>query len=150
MPGWKVGTMKRKTGIVVGTVVGSVAVAGVAWAALTATITVPAISTGFGTAPGSSSCQTAPVTFEVPSPTWSPQLGDYAVSSIAFGSITSTCVNIGTADLILTVTMPNSNAQIATGTASNLSSSSGTITLSNAIPFELASEADYYFLVRNA
>lgn len=130
--------------------VGVLCAAGIAWAVLSATVNVPDIAIGSGTGGGSSSCQTSSPTFDVPTPTWDSTLGQYAVQSIDYSGIDSGCVGLGTADLVLTVTPANNNTVLATGTATDMSASSGSITLSSKISFDAAANAQYQFLVRNS
>lgn len=140
----------RKRYVIPLTIAGVAAASGVAWAMLTATITVPDIAVGEGLGGGSASCQTSSPTFEVPAPAWDATLGDYAIDSINYSGIDSSCVTLATADLILTITPGNSNTVLATGSDLNMASSSGTINLSQDIPFDIASNARFAFYVRNS
>lgn len=140
--------MKRS--IIVGAVIGTVAVAGagVAWAVLSGVVVVPDAIQGIATGGGANSCQTGAVTFTVPDPTWSNSAGDYTVSTIGYSGINTQCVNLGTADLILNIT-DGSPTSLANATATNMSSSSGTLTLSTPIPFDDATTGTYRYLVKD-
>lgn len=131
------------------TAVGVVAAGGVAWAMLGGTIVLPDISQGFAQGGGGGGCQTSSVTFTVPDPTWSNTAGDWMVSTIGYSGISTVCVNLGTADLQLTLTADNQQNAAATATATNMGSSSGTLTLSSAVPFDTATSGDYYYLVKD-
>jgi hypothetical protein len=130
--------------------VGIVGAGAVAWAALGGIVNVPDVVQGIAQGGGASSCQTTAVTFDVPEPTWNNSLGTYAVSTIGFSGITSACVTLGTADLLLTLTNNNGQTIYATATASNMSATSGTLNLSQPVPFDLATSGSFNYLVRNA
>jgi hypothetical protein len=138
--------MKKKIigGIVA---IGLIVSAGIAWAAIVGFVNVPDVVQGIASGTGSTSCQLTAITFDIPEPEWNVSLADYGVSTVDYGGISQTCQNLGTADLLLTVT--DNNNVIATGSALNMSSASGTITLSSPVIFDTAANADYNFLVRN-
>lgn len=140
--------MRRKKLIVGLSVVGVVAATGVAIAAIAGFVQVPDAVTGIATGGGSNSCQSTPVTFIVPEPVYDNSLNEYAVGTIDYSGISATCVNLSTADLIVTVT-DGSSLVYATAAATNMTVNSGTLTLSQPIPFETAASASYVFLVRN-
>lgn len=130
-------------------VVGLIASAGVAWAAITGIVNVPDVVQGIGSGGGASSCQTSAVVFDVPEPTWNNTVDDWAVTSIDFSGITTACVNLGTADLLVTIT-DGGGTVLADGQSLNMGASSGSIGLSAPVPFDMAANADYNFIVRNA
>jgi hypothetical protein len=140
--------MRRKKIVAGVVVVGLVASAGVAFAAIAGFVQVPDAVTGFANGTGSTSCQTTAITFEVPEPTFDTSVNQYTVSTIDYSGISSTCVTLGTADLVVTVTNGSSTVY-ATATASNMTLSTGTLTLSQDIEFEDSASASYNFLVRN-
>lgn len=80
---------------------------------------------------------------------WDNTIGDYAVSNIAYSGITTTCQNLGTADLVLNLTIPPSGTSIANATATNMSAGSGALILNNSISYADAANADYNFFVRD-
>lgn len=141
--------MKRKKLTAALATVGVLAVGGVAFAALSGLVVVPDVITGLAQGPGAVSCQGSSVTFTVPDPTWNPSLGEYAVTTIDYSNIATTCVNLGTADLVLTITPANTSTVLALGTATDMGASAGSITLSQALPFDTAAGADFQYLVRN-
>lgn len=141
--------MKRKKLTAALATVGVLAVGGVAFAALSGLVVVPDVITGEATGPGATSCQNSGVTFTVPSPTWNPTQGAYAVTSIDYSGISSICVNLGTADMVLTITPPNASTVLASGTATNMGAATGSITLNQPLPFDTAAGASYEYLVRN-
>lgn len=130
--------------------VGIVASAGVAWAVLGGTVTAPDVITGLANGGGSNSCQSGGLTFTLPSPTWDNSTGGYVISSVSFSGLSTACVNLGTADVVLNLTTGNSSTSIATGTALNAQASSGTINLGTPLDFDIANNANYHYLVRNA
>ena len=130
------------------TTVAVVAAGGVAWAALGGFVSVPDVVQGVATGGGGGSCQVTSVTFTVPTPTWDNTMGDYAVTTIGYSGITTQCVNLGTADLVLNLTNGGTQS-LATATASNMSSASGTLTLSTAVSFDDASSGTYNYLVKD-
>jgi hypothetical protein len=140
--------MRRKKIVAGVIVVGVVATAGVAFAAIAGFVQVPDAVTGLAAGGGSASCQTTPITFEVPEPTFDTSVNQYTVSTIDYSGISSTCVTLGTADLVVTIT-DGSTTVYATATASNMALSTGTLTLSQGIEFEAAASASYNFLVRD-
>lgn len=126
-----------------------IGVAGVAWALLGGSVTSPDISIGRATGTGSTSCQTQAVNFDVPPPTWDSTLGDYAVTTVDYAGIESACVSLTTADLLLTITPSGGSTVLATASATDMSASSGTLTLSTAISFDDASTGSYEYLVKD-
>lgn len=127
---------------------GVVAAGGIAWALLGGLVTVPQIAQGVATGGGASSCQTVPVNWTLPTPVWNSSANDYVISTVDYSGVSSTCVSLGTADLIVNVVVgPNS---VADGTELNLTATTGTITLSTPVPFDDASNAQYAYLVRNS
>lgn len=139
----------RKKIVIPLVVVSAAAVTGVAFAAIAGFVQVPDAVTGLASGGGSNSCQTTAITFEVPEPTFDTDSNSYIVSTIDYSGISSACTTLTTADLIVTITNGSSTVY-ATATASNMTLSSGTLTLSQPIEFENAAIADYNFLVRNA
>ena len=139
---------KKKVGIISAVGITAVAGAGVAFAAIAGFVQVPDAVTGFANGGGSNSCQTTAVTFVVPEPTFDSSVNQYTVSTIDYTGISATCISLGTADLLLTVTN-GSSLVYATASATNMNSGGGTLTLSANIEFEAATSADYNFLIRN-
>ena len=138
----------RKT-LAVGLTAGvALAAGGVAWAVLGGFVAVPDVVQGIATGGGSGSCQGNAVTFTVPDPTWDNSMGDYAVTQVAYSGISTQCVNLGTADLVLNLTN-GSTQSIATATASNMSAATGTLTLSTAVSFDDATSGTYNYLVKD-
>ena len=130
--------------------VGIVATAGVAWAVIQANLVIPGISQGVAQGGNPADCMGGQaVTLTVPDPVWSDAIGDYAVSTIDFSGITTSCVNLGTADIVLNMTDGASPASIASGFSNNLSATSGTITLDNTLTFNEAANAEFNYIVRN-
>lgn len=131
-------------------VVAAVAVAGggVAWAALGGFLVTPNLVQGLVVGSGSVSCQTGGVTFTVPTPTWSNTAGDYMVSTLNYSGINTTCVNLGTADLVLNITSGGTNS-LANATATNMSTAAGTLNLSTAIPYDDAVSGRYVYFVKD-
>lgn len=142
--------MKKKL-VTVAVAVGAVSAAGVAWAALSGIIYTPSVVQFIATAGTPANCQSgSTVELTIPEPTWDNTLGDYAVASIDYANITSGCVSLGTADLILNITTGGSPTSIANGSVLNLSSTSGTIVLNNPLPFDTASNGEFNYIVRNS
>jgi len=125
--------------------VGIVAVAGVAFAALGGILNVPNAVQGLVAGSGSASCQTNAVTFTVPDPTFSNSAGTYQISTLDYSGITQACQTLETADL--DVRLWSNGTTLASGTALNMTTGSGTITLSNAVEFDAAANAQYIYLV---
>ena len=140
--------MKRKL-VAVAIVVPTVAVAGVAWALIGGIINVPAIAQGFIPGSGAQGCQTSGVTFDIPDPTWDNTAGTYVVTTVDYSGITANCVSLGTADLNLTLTGGANPNPIATGNASNMGATSGTLTLDNPVEFDLIATANFNFIVKD-
>lgn len=138
---------KRKA-LIVGIAGGSILLAGAAWAAIGGFVQVPDAVTGLANGNGSASCQTSPITFDVPEPTFDTNTNRYVVSTVGYSGINTTCTILQTADLVVTITNGSSTVY-ATATASNMTSTNGTLNLSSDIEFEDAASADYNFLVRN-
>lgn len=139
--------MKKKTifgGVIV---TGLVASMGVAWATLSGILVVPDAISGAVQGNGASSCQTAAVTFTVPDPTFSVSSQDYVVSTIDYSGISTSCVQLGSADLLLNLTLGNSG--LTSGQISNLTASSGTINLEAEVPFSDVTSARFNYLVRD-
>jgi len=127
--------------------VGIVATAGVAFAALGGILNVPNLVQGLVVGGGTTSCQTNAVTFTVPEPTFDNTLGKYQISTLGYSGITTTCQNLETADL--DVRLWRNGATLASGSASNMTSGSGTITLSNSVDFDDAVNAQFIYLVKD-
>ena len=140
----------KKLVVIPAVAVGDLAAGGIAWATLGGAITGTDVITGIATGTGSNSCQTGGLTFDVPSPTWNNSAGDYVVSTVDYSGIATACVNLGTADLIITVTANGSTQSIATATASNLSSATGTLSLSTPVSFDEITNGRIYYLVENS
>jgi hypothetical protein len=87
------------------------------------------------------------VTFTVPEPTFDNTLGKYQISTLGYSGITTTCQNLETADL--DVRLWRNGATLASGSASNMTSGSGTITLSNSVDFDDAVNAQFIYLVKD-
>lgn len=138
----------RKRIIIPLTIVGAAAAGGVAWAILSGTVIVPDSVAGVATGGGSNACQTSGVTFTLPDPAWSNTEGAYVISQINFSGVEQTCAVLGTAVLDLNITDANSSTSISDGTATGIGTT-GNITISPAIRFDIAAEADYYYLVSN-
>ena len=131
-------------------VVGFVAGAGVAWAALGGILNVPDVLSGVAAGPGAVSCQSgSTVTFDVPTPTWDNVTGEYSVSTLDYSGITNTCVTLGTADLLVNVTLQGSNSSVANAQSLNMGSASGTLVLSSSVAYDDLIVGDINFLVRN-
>lgn len=144
--------MLMRKGVVFGiSAAGAALLAGAAFAVVSGFVVTPDIDTGsVSGSGGSNSCQAGSgVTFTVPNPTWSDTLGDYAVSTINYSGITSTCTGLGTADLTLNITIPPATSSIANATASNISSATGSLTLSTPITYSDAANGDYNFIVKD-
>jgi hypothetical protein len=129
------------------TTVGIVGAAGVAFAALGGFLNVPDAVQGLVSGNGAASCQTNGVTFTVPDPTWNNTLGTYEVSTLGYSGISTTCQNLGTADLDVRVW--NGSVTLASGVVSNMVSGSGVISLSNPVEFDAAVNANYIYLVKD-
>jgi len=127
--------------------VGIVAAAGVAFAALGGILNVPSAVQGFVTGNGASSCQTNAVTFTVPDPTFDSTLGKYQISTLGYSGITTACQALETADL--DVHLWRNGSTLASGSAVDMKSGSGTITLSNSLDFDDAVSAQYIYLVKD-
>lgn len=142
--------MKRKT-IIGGIVtVGVLGTTTVAWAFITGILNVPNTVQGLVQGGGAVSCQSgSAVVFDVPEPTWNNSIGSYTVSTLDYSNITTSCVNLGTADLIVNITTSGSNSSIAAGQANNLGSATGTIVLSQPVEFDVITTANINFLVQN-
>jgi hypothetical protein len=140
--------MKRRTIAVGAAVSGVVVCAGVAYAALSGTVVVPGVAVGAAAGGGSTSCQTVGVTFEIPDPSWDVSLSEYAVADIDYSGVQASCVTLGTADLVLTLT--SGGSVLASGSALNMTQASGTINLNQAVSFDDASTATFNFIVRNS
>lgn len=130
------------------TAAGVLAAGGVAWAVLGGSLLVPDAVQGVIQGGGSGSCQTGGLTFTIPSPTWDNQMGDYAITTVAYSGVSTQCVNLGTADLIVNLVNGGTNS-IATATASNMSSATGTLTLNNAVSFDDATSGTWNYLVKD-
>lgn len=141
--------MKKKliTGITFIAVLGS---AGIAWAFINGTVTVPDVVAGLASGGGANSCQTNPITFILPDPTWDQTMGEYTVNAIGYSGIDTACINLGTADLTLTITASGQTVALSTGTATDIGTSAGTISIVQAVPFDVAANSDYNFLVSNS
>jgi len=126
--------------------VGIVGTAGMAFAALGGILNVPDVVQGLVSGGGASSCQTNAVTFTVPDPTFDNTLGKYQISTLGYSGITTTCQNLGTADLDVQLW---DGTTLSSGSAVDMTSSSGTITLSNSVDFDDAVNADYIYLVKD-
>lgn len=138
--------MKKKlvTGLVAVGVVGS---AGIAYATIGGFLNLPGIVQGIATGNGSNSCQTGPVTFTVPDPTWSNSASDYIVSSLDYSGISTPCVTLATADLEVQVLAAGQS--VASATASNMQASTGTLTLSSPVPYGQMQAATVNYLVKD-
>ena len=143
--------MKRRTiGIATAVVALGAASTGVAWAILGGTVTAADIAQGVASGGGSNSCQTGGLTFTVPSPTWSNSDGTYNVSTIDYSGLSAACVTLGTADIVLNLTASGqAGPSIASGTVTNATATTGTITLSTALSYDSAQSATYRYLVEN-
>jgi hypothetical protein len=131
--------------------VGILAAGGVAWAILGGTVTAADIAQGIASGGGSNSCQTGGLSFTVPAPTWSDSDGNYMVSTIDYSNLSSACVNLGTADIVLNLTASgNSGPSIASGTETDAQASTGTINLSTPLSYDAAQSATYRYLVENS
>lgn len=126
---------------------GVVATAGAAWAFLGGQVVVPDGIQGLVQGSGPVSCQTGGVTFTVPDPVWNSSAQDYVVSTIGYSGITTACVNLGTADLLLNVT--SGGATVTSAQATNMSSASGTLTLTTPLDFDTATSGQYNYFVRD-
>ena len=123
-----------------------IASGGIAWAILSGTVVLPDVSQGVASTVGGGSCQGATsVNFTVPTPTWDNAGAEYVVSTLNYSNISTPCVNLGTADLQVYVTA--NGATIGSATASNLSSATGTLTLSQPIAYADITTASYSYLV---
>lgn len=127
---------------------GIVLTASTAWALLSGVLVTPDVMQGLINGTGSGGCQTGGVTFEVPDPVWDNTLGDYMITSIGYDQIATACVSLGTADLVLNIT-DGGPSSITTATATNMQSSSGTLTLSNPISFDDATTGQYSYIVKD-
>lgn len=125
--------------------VGVVAAGGIAWAALGGVVYLPDVVQGIATSNSPNSCQNSALSFTVPTPTWSNSLQDYAVTTVDYSGVTTQCQNLATADLELRVVVNNST--MATASAANLTTATGTLTLSQAITYDAATSADFVYLV---
>lgn len=126
---------------------GVVAAGGIAWALLGGLVTVPQIAQGVATGGGANGCQTVPVNWQIPTPTWNATANDYVITQVSYSGVTNTCVTLGTADLIVNVVVGGQS--LANGSSLNMGASTGTITLSGPVPFDDASTAQYRYLVRD-
>ena len=125
---------------------GVLAAGGIAWAALGGFVNVPDVIQGAATGQGASSCQTSALTFTLPEPTWDAATTDYVVTSISYSGISTPCVNLATVDLELRIV--SGSQTLATATEANLSSSSGSMSLTPAVSFDTAANAEFVYLVK--
>lgn len=131
--------------------VGVLAAGGIAWAVLGGTVTAADIAQGVASGGGSNSCQTGGLVFTVPAPTWSNTDGDYMVSTIDYANLSSACVTLATADIVLNLTASgNSGPSISSGTETDAQASTGTITLTTPLTYDAAQSATYRYLVENS
>lgn len=137
--------MKKKLIIPLATI-GVLAAGGIAWAALGGFVNVPDAIQGLATSGGPSSCQTNPITFTVPEPTWNPANANYEIPTIGFSGIDPLCVNNATTDLELQLV--DGAQTVASATEANLTASTGTLTLTPAVPFDSINGLSFVYLVK--
>lgn len=135
--------MKKKL-VIAGVIGGVMVTASAAYALLGGTVTLPDIAQGLagGT---SNACQTSAVNFVVGDPVWDSSSVSWLITSVDYTNIDLLCVNAGDADLDLKIT--DGAATLSTGTATNMTASNGSMTITPALDFDTINGADFQYLV---
>lgn len=135
----------RKKLIVGASLVVSISAAGIAWAALSGTISGTTLVTGIATGTGAVPCQTGPVNFTLADPSWNQAQERWSIASMTYSSFDSDCVTAGS-DLGYALVRISTGGTIDDGTVTP-SSSTGTITLNPELDAALVSDIRVEYLV---
>jgi hypothetical protein len=139
--------IKHKKTTAVLTAFGVVAVGGVAWAVISGIVATPNVVTGLVNGLGEQSCQTTGLTFTVPEPDYNATTGEYTVSTIGVSNVDLACVDDATVAVDLNLYDVTGQETIAFGGVSGASVTAFTITLSDPVRYDIATQASYRYLV---
>lgn len=134
--------MKKKVfvlSLTAATVVG----AGIAWAVLGGTITLPGVAEGLALPVASSSCQVGAIDWTVPPPTFNNVTTQYETSTVAFAGFDSGCVTLGAT---LDLQVIDSNGDFLTTGSLTPNAVGGTVPIT-AVPFDDMVGASFIYLV---
>ena len=134
--------MKKKV-LFISLTAATVGGAGIAWAVLGGTITLPGVAEGFALPIASSSCQVGAINWTVPPPTFNNVTTQYETSTVDFAGFDSGCVTL---NATLDLQVIDSNGDFLTTGSLTPSSVGGTVPIT-AVPFNDMVGATFVYLV---
>lgn len=127
------------------TVAGVLVAGGVAWAALSGTISGTVLVTGVATGTGTTPCQSAAINWTFAAPSWDATDEKFLIPSVTYNGFDLGCVSAN-ADLSYAIVRITSGATIQSGTVTP-SSASGSITITNGLDASVVDDVNIQYLV---